>query len=65
MNLEFSTEICQAIENYEDDTRTELYMLRELYDSTHDETFKENIEEICRRGNVPCMLRGVRNKNIF
>lgn len=48
MNLEFSTEICEAIENYEDDTKTELYMLKELYDSTNDETFKENIEEICK-----------------
>lgn len=49
MNLEFSTEICEAIENYEDDTKTELYMLKELYDSTNDETFKENMEEICKQ----------------
>lgn len=47
MNLEFSVEICEAIENYEDDTKTELYMLKELYDSTKDMTFKESMDEIC------------------
>lgn len=49
MNLEFSVEICEAIEEYEDDIKTELYMLKELYDSTKDITFKENMEEICKQ----------------